>query len=73
MGEKSWNQYVHCPQCAALCVQLHACLGYLAPHAAAPLLPLPAACCQMRDTYGKLVYLLMDSCEPEIQELLEFK
>jgi hypothetical protein len=28
---------------------------------------------QMRETYGKLVYLLMDSCEPEIQELLEFR
>jgi len=27
----------------------------------------------MRDTYGKLMYLLQDSCEPEIQELLEFK
>lgn len=28
---------------------------------------------QMRDTYGKLIYLLMDASDPEIQELLEFK
>ncbi|EFN59891.1 hypothetical protein CHLNCDRAFT_33435 [Chlorella variabilis] len=28
---------------------------------------------KMRDTYGKLMYLLQDSCEGEIQELLEFK
>ncbi|PRW60318.1 hypothetical protein C2E21_0727 [Chlorella sorokiniana] len=28
---------------------------------------------KMRDTYGKLIYLLMDACDPEIQELLEFK
>ncbi len=34
-------------------------------------LPLPLP--QMRDTYGKLIYLLMDACDPEIQELLEFK
>lgn len=28
---------------------------------------------KMRDTYGKLMYMLMDASEPEIQELLEFK
>ena len=28
---------------------------------------------KMRDTYGKLMYMLMDSVEPEIQELLGFK
>ena len=28
---------------------------------------------KMRSEYGKLVYLLMDSQLPEIQELLEFK
>lgn len=28
---------------------------------------------QMRDTYGKLIYLLMDASDPDIQELLEFK
>ncbi|KAL6771975.1 hypothetical protein ACKKBG_A28500 [Auxenochlorella protothecoides x Auxenochlorella symbiontica] len=27
---------------------------------------------KMRDTYGKLMYMLMDASEPEIQELLEF-
>ena len=27
---------------------------------------------RMRDTYGKLVYMLMDASEPEIQDLLEF-
>lgn len=28
---------------------------------------------KMRSTYGMLLYMLMDSCDPEIQELLEFK
>ena len=28
---------------------------------------------KMRDTYGKLMYMLMDSVEPEIQELLGFE
>lgn len=28
---------------------------------------------QMRETYGKLMYLLQDSCEEQIVELLEFK
>lgn len=28
---------------------------------------------QMRETYGKLMYLLQDSCEDQIIELLEFK
>ncbi len=28
---------------------------------------------KMRDTYGKLMYMLMDSVEPEIQELLGFR
>jgi len=28
---------------------------------------------KMRDTYGKLVYMLMDSVEPEVEELLGFK
>jgi hypothetical protein len=27
----------------------------------------------MRNTYGLLVYMLMDSCEREVQDLLEFK
>ena len=41
--------------------------------------PLPPACTptrtrtQMRTTYGKLMYLLMDSCDAEIEELLDFK
>ena len=28
---------------------------------------------KMRSEYGKLVYLLMDSAEPNIQDLLEFR
>ena len=28
---------------------------------------------KMRETYGKLQYMLMDSVEPEVQELLQFK
>eukprot|EP00918_Siedleckia_nematoides_P058907 GHVU01128533.1.p1 GENE.GHVU01128533.1~~GHVU01128533.1.p1 ORF type:complete len:612 (-),score=113.78 GHVU01128533.1:326-2077(-) len=28
---------------------------------------------RMRDSYGKLLYLLMDSCNPRVQEMLEFQ
>lgn len=28
---------------------------------------------KMRDTYGKLMYMLMDSAEPEVEELLGFR
>eukprot|EP00967_Tisochrysis_lutea_P014197 scaffold15960_cov19-Tisochrysis_lutea.AAC.1 len=28
---------------------------------------------KMRSVYGKLLYMLMDSANPEVQELLEFK
>jgi hypothetical protein len=28
---------------------------------------------QMRDNYGKLMYMLCDSAEPEIEELLGFR
>lgn len=38
-------------------------------HCTAPYRPV----LQMRETYGKLMFLLMDSCEADIQELLEFK
>ena len=27
---------------------------------------------RMRSDYGKLMYLLMDACEPDIQDLLDF-
>lgn len=33
----------------------------------------PPTLVQMRETYGKLMYLLQDSCEEQIVELLEFK
>lgn len=48
--------------------------GYSAPLPAAVLsYPSVCVCMQMRETYGKMVYLLMDSSDNEIQELLGFK
>ena len=72
------------PRFACLPACLGTCRCMLTPPAPRPcsFLSLPTAAAaaawlvvllQMRETYGKLVYLLMDSCEPEIQELLEFR
>ncbi len=34
---------------------------------------MPFTADKMRSEYGKLMYLLMDSAEPNIQELIEFR